>query len=353
VSSPEFAPEHIRALPSLPLDKPLPPSFVQMGMNESPFGPSPKAVEAMRGALDNCNRYPDDTGYRLREKLAARFNVSLDEVIVGVGASDLLGMAFNAVLSPDAEVLTSEGSFVVYYLLAGSTGMRIDCVPLKDYRFDLEAMAERIGSRTRLVLIANPNNPTGSIIKRQEFEKFLERVPRHVLLVMDEAYFDYVDSDEYPNSLDYLRCGKSVFTLRTFSKVYGLAGIRLGYGFANREVINTLYKVRMTYSVSGPAIAAGLAALDDNAHVEKSVRMNRYEKQFLYGELSGIGVKYVPSFTNFILVDLGKPASPIADAIAQEGVVVRPAWGVPTGLRISIGTREQNNRFLAALKKVL
>jgi histidinol-phosphate aminotransferase len=214
-------------------------------------------------------------------------------------------------------------------------------------------MAERIHPRTRLILIANPNNPTGTIINRQEFESFLDKVPRHVLLVMDEAYFDYVDAAEYPNSLEYIRCGKSIFTLRTFSKVYGLAGIRIGYGFANREVIDTLYKVRMTYSVSAPAIAAGLAALDDYDHVEKSVRLNRSERDFLYGELSRLGVKFIPSSTNFILVDCAKPATPIADAILREGIVVRPAWGIPTGLRISIGTREHNNKFLAALKKVL
>src|SRR5262245_7181774 len=222
--STDFAPKHLRDLPSIPLDKPLEPHVVQMGMNENPFGPSPLATEAIQAALDRCNRYPDDTGYELRQKLARRFNVSVDEVIVGVGASDLLGIAFNAVLSPEAEVLTSEGSFVVYYLLGAATGMRMECVPLMDYAYDLGTLASRITSRTRLILIANPNNPTGTIIRRREFENFLERVPNDVLLVMDEAYFEYVDASEYPNSLDYLHSGKSIFTLRTFSKVYGLAG---------------------------------------------------------------------------------------------------------------------------------
>jgi histidinol-phosphate aminotransferase len=353
MTSPDFAPKHIRALPPLPEDKPPEAGVIQMGMNENPFGPSPRAVQAMQSALNSCNRYPDDTAYHLREKLAARFNVSVDEVIVGVGASDLLGMAFNAVLSSEAEALTSEGSFVVYYLLAGSTGMRMDCVPLKDYRFDLDAIAARINPRTRLILIANPNNPTGTIIRKQEFERFLDRVPNHVLLVIDEAYFDYVDDAEYPNSLEYLHSGKSILTLRTFSKVYGLAGIRLGYGFANRDIIETLYKVRMTFSVSSPAIAAGLAALDDHEHVEMSVRMNRAERDFLARELSRRAVKYVPSSTNFILMDLGRPAAGVADALLREGVVVRTAWGIPTCLRLSIGTREQNERFLTALEKVL
>ena len=349
----DFAPKHLRDLPPIPLDTPLEPHVVQMGMNENPFGPSPLAVRAMRAALDRCNRYPDDTGYELRQKLAGRFKVSMDEVIVGVGASDLLGMAFNAVLSAEAEVLTSEGSFVVYYLLGASTGMRMQCMPLKDYSYDLEAMASRINSRTRLILIANPNNPTGTIIHRKEFENFLERVPNHVLLVMDEAYFEYVDSSEYPNSLEYHRSGKSILTLRTFSKVYGLAGVRLGYGIATREIVDTLYKVRMTYSVSAPAIAGGLAALDDAEHVEKSIRLNRVEREVLMKELARRHVKYIPSFTNFVLMDLGRPAAPVAERLLEEGLVVRPAWGIPTGLRLSIGTREHNERFLRALEKVL
>jgi histidinol-phosphate aminotransferase len=351
--STDFAPKHLRDLASVPLDRPLDAHVIQMGMNENPFGPSPLAVQAMRASMDHCNRYPDDTAYALREKLAGRFNVSLDEVIVGVGASDLLGMAFNAVLSPEAEALTSEGSFVVYYLLAESTGLKMECVRLKDFSYDLEAMASRINSRTRLILIANPNNPTGTIIRRKEFEKFLERVPKHVLLVMDEAYFDYADSPEYPNSLDYLRSGKSILTLRTFSKVYGLAGMRLGYGIAERDVIDTLYKVRMTYSVSAPSVAGGLAALDDTEHVGKSIRLNRIEREFLMKELAGRGVKTIPSLTNFILMDLGRPAAPVAESLFHEGLVVRPAWGIQTGLRLSIGTHEHNQRFLNALEKVL
>jgi len=348
----DFAPKHLKDMPPIPLDKPLDPHIVQMGMNENPFGPSPLAVEAMRKALQGSNRYPDDTAYELRQKLAGRFKVSVDEVIVGVGASDLLGIAFNAVLSPDAEVLTSEGSFVVYYLLAASTGMRMECVPLRDYSYDLEEIARRINSRTRLILIANPNNPTGTIVHRKELESFLERVPNHVLLVMDEAYFEYVDAAEYPDSMKYLRSGKSILTLRTFSKVYGLSGVRLGYGIADRDIIETLYKVRMTYSVSAPAIAGGLAALDDAEHVEKSVRLNRVEREFLVKELAARGVKCIPSVTNFILLDLGMPAAPVAERLLDEAVVVRPAWGIPNGLRVSIGTREHNERFLTALEKV-
>lgn len=356
----DFVPKHLRALEPIPVDKPLDvlerelgTDVIQMGMNENPFGPSPKAVQAMQLYLEGSNRYPDDTGYHLRQRLAAHFKVSMEELILGVGISELLAIAYNAVLSPDAEVLTSEGSFIVYYLLAEITGMPMVCTPLKEYGFDLDAMAERITPRTRLIIIANPNNPTGTIIGRKKLESFLERVPNDVLLVMDEAYFEYVEAPDYPNSLDYLRSQKTILTLRTFSKVYGLAGVRIGYGISNGDVIETLYKVRMPYSLSGLAIAAGFAAWDDQEHVQKSVKMNRTERDFLSRELSRRGVKYVPSHTNFVLMDLGRPANEVSEAMLRHGVIVRPGWGIPTGVRVSVGTREQNLKFLDALEKVL
>jgi histidinol-phosphate aminotransferase len=358
----DSVPQHLRDFPPMPVDKPLDllsrefgTDVIQMGMNENPFGPSPKAVQAMRSHLETANRYPDDTGYHLREKLAGHFKVSMEEVIVGVGASDLLGIAFNAMLSPDAEVLTSQGSFIVYYLLAANTGMRIDCVPLREYVIDLATMAERITPRTRLIVIANPNNPTGTIIGRRQFEAFLERVPGHVLLIMDEAYCEYVNSKDYPDSLDYRRSGKSILTLRTFSKVFGLAGLRIGYGIGSREIIETLYKVRTTYNLSGLAIAAGLAAWDDREHVASSVEKNRVEREFLSKELDRQRVEHVPSFANFILMNFHRSPDDIADALLRQGVVVRSmaGWGIPTGVRVSLGTREHNEKFLSALEKVL
>ena len=358
----DVVPKHLRDLAPLPVDKPLDvlarefgTDMIQMGMNENSFGPSPKAVQAMGSYLESSNRYPDDTGYHLREKLAGHFKVSIDEIILGVGASDLLGLAYNAMLSPEAEVLTSDGSFIVYYLLAAATGMRVDRVPLKKYGFDLDAMAERITPRTRLIVIANPNNPTGTIIGRKQLEAFIERVPDDVLLVMDEAYFEYVNAADYPNSLDYLRSGKSILTLRTFSKVYGLAGVRIGYGISSREVIEMLYKVRMTYSLSGLAIVAGLAAWDDQDHVRNSVERNQSEREFLSHELERRGVKYVPSHTNFILMTIDRSADDVGDALLRLGVIVRPmaGWGIPTGVRVSVGTREHNEAFLGALEKVL
>jgi histidinol-phosphate aminotransferase len=262
-------------------------------------------------------------------------------------------MAYHALFSPGAEVLTGEASFVVYYQLAEITGMPMVRVPMKDYRFDLEAMAERVTAKTRLIVIANPNNPTGTIVRKTELDGFMKRVPDHALVILDEAYIDYVNDTGYPDSLSYMRDGKSVLILRTFSKAYGLAGLRIGYGISSREIIDTLYKVRMAFNTSSVAQVAALAAWDDHGHVERSVTMNRTELDFLYRELSKRAVKYVPSYANFLLVDLGRPGREVTSALLKEGIIVRPAWGCPNAMRVSVGTREQNEQFLAALEKVL
>lgn len=353
-------PPHIQRIPGYKSENPAEEiereqgvKIVQLGMNENPFGPSPKAVEAARACIDRVAPYPDDSGFFLRQKLAAHYEVSMDELIISSGSSDILAMAYHAVLAPGAEVVTGESSFVVYYLLAEMLGMPIVRVPMKDYGFDLEAMAARITPKTSLVAIANPNNPTGTIVRRREMDAFIERVPDHVLVILDEAYFEYVDDAEYPRSLEYVRAGKPVLVLRTFSKVFGLAGLRIGYGIATREVIDTLYKVRMAFNTNSVAQVAALAAWDDREHVEKSVTLNRKEREFLYKELSGRGVKYVPSYANFVLVELGRPGGEVTAALLKHGVIVRPAWGSPSCMRVSVGTREQNRQFIEALDKVL
>ncbi|MBI4475165.1 MAG: histidinol-phosphate transaminase [Acidobacteria bacterium] len=328
---------------------------VKLASNENPLGPAPKAVEAVRRYLENMERYPDDTTYYLRQRLAESFKVSMDEIILGSGSSDILAMAYHALMTPDAEVLTSEGSFIVYYLLAQTMGIRLVSAPMKDYGFNLSAMAELLSPRTRLILIANPNNPTGSIVRRKELEAFLGKVPDHALIILDEAYFEYVGDPDYPDSFEYLRSGKSILIIRTFSKAYGLAGLRIGYGVSHREVIETLHKVRMAFNTGSLAQVAALAAWDDRAHVEKSVASNRAELEFLYSELSRRGVKHVPSHANFIFMDLGKPSADVNTAMLKQGVIIRPmaGWGFPTMIRVSVGTHEQNVKFLAALDQLL
>jgi histidinol-phosphate aminotransferase len=339
--------------PAEEIERALGVKIVQLGMNENPFGPSPKAVEAARACMNQVAPYPDDSGFFLRQKLAAHYEISMDELIISSGSSDILAMAYHAVLAPGAEVVTGESSFVVYYQLAEMLDMPLVRVPMNDYSFDLDAMASRITPKTALVVLANPNNPTGTIVRRRDLDAFIKGVPENVLVVIDEAYFEYVDDSEYPHSLEYVRAGKPVLILRTFSKVFGLAGLRIGYGIAPREVIGTLYKVRMAFNTNTVAQVAALAAWDDRAHVEKSVTLNRKELEFLYRELPARGVKYVPSFANFVLVDLGRPAREVTAALLKHGVIVRPAWGSPHCMRVSVGTHDQNQSFLAALDKVL
>ena len=356
----QIVPAHIQRIPAYRSENPaeeiertLGVPVVQLGMNENPFGPSPKAVEAARKYMDKIAPYPDDSGYFLRQKLTAHYRISMDEIIISSGSSDILAMAYHAVFAPGAEVLTGTASFVVYYQLADMLNMPIVRVTMKDHAFDLEAMAERLNPATRLIVIANPNNPTGTMVRRGDLERFMKRVPDHTLTILDEAYFEYVNDPDYPDSLEYVRAGRPVLILRTFSKVFGLAGLRIGYGISTREIIDTLYKVRMAFNTNSVAQVAALAAWDDHEHVQKSVSLNRAELEFLYRELSKRNIKHVPSYANFVLADLGRPAGEVTRALLQHGVIVRPAWGCPTCMRVSVGTHEQNQAFIAALDKVL
>lgn len=357
----DIVPKHIQEIlpykPGKPVEeveRELGIKAVKLASNENPFGPSPKAVEAARRYLENVERYPDDTGFYLRQKLAAHFKLTMEEVILGSGSSDILAMAYHSLLTPDCEVLTSEGSFIVYYLLAQIMGVRMVRVPMKDFAFDLNAMGERLSPRTRLIIIANPNNPTGTIVRRHELESFLKKVPATALVIMDEAYFEYVSDRDYPDSFHYMRSGPPLLVIRTFSKAYGLAGLRIGYGISTPEIIDTLNKVRMAFNTGSLAQVAALAAWDDHDHVAKSVAANRKELEFLYGELSARSVKYVPSHANFLFMDLAKPSGDVNAAMLKSGVIIRPmaGWGFPTMIRVSVGTHEQNIKFLSALDKL-
>jgi histidinol-phosphate aminotransferase len=346
-------PEYRSENPAEQVQRKLGIPLVQLGMNENPLGPSPKAVEAARAYMEKVAPYPDDSSYLLRQRLASHYKISTDEIIISSGSSDVLALAYHAVSAPGAEVLTGTASFVVYYQLADILNMPIVRVPMKEYAFDLDAMAGRISSSTRLIVLANPNNPTGTMIRGDDLERFMRKVPDHVVTILDEAYFEYVNDSSYPNALEYVRQGRPVVILRTFSKVFGLAGLRIGYGISTREVIATLYKVRMSFNTNSVAQAAALAAWDDHEHVQKSIMLNRAELEILYHELSKRRVKYVPSYANFVLVDLGRPAGEVTPVLLQHGVIVRPAWGCPTCMRVSVGTHDQNLAFLGALDKVL
>ena len=327
---------------------------VKLASNENPLGPSPLAVEAAQRALREANRYPDGGGFYLREKLAARHRVSMEQIILGLGSSELIDLAARALLNGETEAVTSEGSFPLYYISARATGAKLIEVPLAEYTFDLDAIADAITPRTRLVYLANPNNPTGTMFTADEFDRFFARVPEHVLVVLDEAYCDYVECADYSRAIDIARRAPNLLVLRTFSKIYGLAGMRMGYGIGPADLVVELNKLRTPFNTSSVAQAAALAALDDTEHVRRSLEANGAGLKQLADGLTAMGVPFFPSVTNFLFVEWGEDAKPLSDALLRRGVIVRPmAWmGFPNAIRVSVGTAEENRLFLSALATV-
>ncbi len=327
---------------------------VKLASNENPLGSSPLAVEAAHKALAEANRYPDGGGYYLRKKLAARFDVEMDQILLGCGSTELIDIAAHTLLNHGDEGLTSSGSFPMYYISIRAAGARLVEVPLRDYAFDLEALARAVTPHTKLIYLANPNNPTGTMFTAGAFDAFLERLPAGVVVVLDEAYYEYVERLDYSRSVERVRQGRNLLVLRTFSKVYGLAGLRIGYAIGPVALLEEMNKVRSPFNTSGVAQAAALAALDDAAHVRRSIESNRAGLQQLGEGLAVQGVGYVPSAGNFLLVTLNSEAKPVADALLQRGVIVRPMrWmGFPNAIRVTVGTREENERFLSALAEV-
>jgi histidinol-phosphate aminotransferase len=324
---------------------------VKLASNENPLGPSPLAMEAAQRALKEANRYPDGGGYYLRQKLAARCGVAMEQVFLGLGSSELIDLSARALLSPVMEAVASEGSFPLYYIAVRATGAKLVEVPLREYSFDLDTMAAAVTAKTRVIYLANPNNPTGTLFSAEEFERFFARVPAEALVVLDEAYCDYVERADYTRSLEIARRAPNLLVLRTFSKVYGLAGMRIGYGIGPADLLEELNKVRTPFNTSSVAQAAALAALDDAEHVRRSVESNRAGLKQLASGLTAMGVPFVPSHTNFLLVELGEDTKPVAEELLRRGVIVRPmAWmGFPNAIRVSVGTAEENQKFLAAL----
>jgi histidinol-phosphate aminotransferase len=330
---------------------------IKLASNENPFGVSPKALAAMRGALETTNVYPDGASHDLRMAIAQRLGFSLDEVAVGNGADDLVLELSMVYLDEGDEVVVSRSSFPIYDIYTHAMRAKLVKTPLAPgYRIDLDAMARAMNARTRIVYVCNPNNPTGTMVTAAELDRFMARVPGSVLVVLDDAYAEMADSSEFPDSLGYVREGRrNVLVLRTFSKVYGLAGIRIGYGFGHRDTIAPLFKVKPAFNVNSVAQAAGIAALDDDEFVRFTVSENRKGREFLYREFARLGFEFAESHTNFVLVRIGPEAGVVQQRLLREGVIVRPcgAYDLPECLRVSIGTMPQNERFVAALERVL
>ena len=331
------------------------PDAIKLASNENPLPPSERVQRAVTAALDQLNRYPDGSGYYLREALARRHGVTGEHVILGNGSNELIELLARAFLRPGDEVVIPHPSFVVYPMIVQAVGGIRVVVTLKDHRLDLEAMARAITPMTKMVFIANPNNPTATIVTADEVETFMARVPDGAIVVFDEAYFEFAQGPDFPDSLAYMRQGQKVATLRTFSKAASLAGLRVGYGIADPDCIALLNRIRAPFNANSLAQAAALAALEDEARVLECLRMIEAGRHFLYDEFTSLGVKYTPSRANFILVDVGRNATDIYQRLLKEGVIVRPmtSFGMESALRISIGTPEENRRLMKAMRKVL
>ena len=328
---------------------------VKVASNENPLGPSPVALEAMRQCASRLHLYPTG-GLELRRVLAGEYDVKVENVIAGSGSEGIMSNIIRAFLCDDDEVLTTEAAFIGFQVLAKSRGVKYRTVPYDNWRYDLPALASEINEHTKIVYLANPNNPTGTIFTRHEFDEFYKHVPERVLIILDEAYFEYAkDNPRYPDSMHYRY--DNVITLRTFSKIYGLAGARIGYGFAHEQLIANLLKVKLPFEPSTLAQAAGIAALGDKAFLHHSLELNARGVRLLTDALQQMGLQVIPSEANFVMVELadGEQAARIVEDLLRQGVIVRPlkAFGLPQCIRISTGTDEDNQRSVTALQRAV
>jgi histidinol-phosphate aminotransferase len=328
---------------------------IKLASNENPLGPSPSAVGAARRALDDIARYPDGGGFALKRVLSSKLGVAPAQVTLGNGSNDILELVARAFVTSSDEVVYAQHAFAVYELVTRAVGAKAVIVPARDWGHDLPAMQRAITPRTRLVFIANPNNPTGTWVGRRALEEFLQALPAHALVVVDEAYFEYVEELDYPNAAAWMAQFPNLIVARTFSKAYGLAGLRLGYGVSSADIADYLNRVRQPFNVNSAAAAAAEAALADEAHMRRSVALNRDGYRRLTAGLGSLGLSFIPSVGNFIAIDFGRPAAPIYDALLRQGVIVRPigSYGMPNHLRVTIGLPEENERFLSTLAAVL
>jgi histidinol-phosphate aminotransferase len=329
-------------------------SIIKVASNENPFGPSPLAVAAMQQALSGVNLYPDGNAFYLKQKLAAKLGVETANLILGNGSNEIIEFVAHALLAPGDDAVVSQFCFAIYPIVAKMFGTNVVTVPAKNHGHDLSAMLRAITPRTKIIFVANPNNPTGTLVPREEVVQFVNEVPDDVLLVMDEAYIEFLDDAVDLVPLIRLGARKNLILMRTFSKIYGLAGLRIGYGIANAELASALEKIRQPFNINLLAQTAALAALDDGEHVRKTRQNNSGGLQFFEKAFRELKLEFVPSFANFILVRVGE-GQKVFDAMQRQGVIVRPMGGyqLPEWIRISIGTPQENGRTLNALKQAL
>jgi histidinol-phosphate aminotransferase len=328
--------------------------WIKLASNENLLGPSPKAIAAIRKGLRDLYLYPEGPCTVLRQALASKFSLPEEMVIISNGADNLILMIASAFVDEGDEVVMADPTFSIYTNVTQIMGGRPIKVKLKDYTHDLDSMLRKINGKTKLVFICNPNNPTGTTISQEALNHFLSKLPNRVIVVLDEAYGDFAEDPFYPNGLSYVRENRQMIILRTFSKVYGLAGLRVGYGLGRADLVDCLYQVRDPFPVNSLAQVGALAALNDEDHAIKSIQLVYEGKRYLYRELDKMGFSYVPSQANFIFIDFEKDSEEVSQALLKKGIIIRAGktWGYPTFARVTIGRMEDNRRFIRALKKI-
>jgi len=331
------------------------PGAIKLASNENPFGPSPKALEAISKAAPRLHVYPDQKSIELREALAKKLKLSEDNIIIGNGSDEIMQLASATFLRPGEEVIIPAHTFSLYETFTHLFDGRPVIVDLKDNEQELEAMAQAITPKTKMIFLCNPHNPTGTMISKAKLEAFLSRVPKNVLVIIDEAYVEFVDSKDFPDTLPLVKERENILVLRTFSKYYGLAGLRIGYGIASPELIKYMFRVKPPFNVNRLAQAGALAALEDDLFLEKTYKNNIEQRNFLYQELDKLGLEYEKTQSNFIFMEVKQSADEIFLQMLKAGIIIRPltSFGLPYAIRVSIGTREQNERFIQALTQLL
>jgi histidinol-phosphate aminotransferase len=327
----------------------------KLASNENPYPPTPKVVKAIVKELKELNRYPDGNCFCLRQAIAQQFGVEPEQIVFGNGSDEIIFMATRAFAGEGDEIITAHPTFLIYEIATKVAGATIRMVPLKDFRFDLGAIRKAVTEKTKIIFIANPNNPTGTYITQRDVEHFLKDLPRNIVVFFDEAYYEFVDKKDYPNSLKLLQEYPNVIFTRTFSKAYSLAGLRIGYGIASKEMIDILNRVREPFNVNSLAQAAALAALSDQARYLKMVRALNQEKKKLYKNLYTLKVPFIESEANFVLINLKADSLVATQQLLRKGVIVRDMgfWGLENFIRVSIGTPQENKKFIQALKEIL
>ncbi|MEE9500313.1 MAG: histidinol-phosphate transaminase [Candidatus Omnitrophota bacterium] len=328
---------------------------IKLASNENALPPAPAALRAAKRALLTVNRYPDGGCFYLKKALARRLAVRPENIIVGNGSDEIIILALRAFLKRGEEVVIAKPTFLIYELASRIAGAKIKFAPLKDFRYDIPGMARLISGKTKLIFIANPDNPTGTYVTKKEIDFLVSSAPTHTILYFDEAYFEFAKNRrDFPNTMKYIK-NKNIIITRSFSKIYSLAGLRIGYGIAKREIIDCLNRVREPFNVNSVAQAAAHVSLNDKSYIERTIKFVEKAKSFLYKELDSLGLKYIPSVTNFVLINTGKDSKKVYRKLLKRGVIVREMspWKLTSFIRVTVGTMRENRKFIKALKDIL